>query len=220
MQKNKNSSILILAYLRTNTKKFEPPLIDTIIAEFGKKPFLILIACLLSLRSKDRVTIHICRNLFKKAQTPQELLAIEKSELERLIFKIGFYRVKAKVLHEVTSTIHKKFNDQVPKTYDELVSIKGVGPKTANLVLGLAYGIPAICVDVHVHRISNRLGIIKTKTPEQTEQELKKIFEKKNWIEINKLLVMWGQNICAPRSPKCSQCAISFLCAFYAHHYS
>lgn len=203
----------IIEHLKKNTQKFSPPLIDLIIHEEApsskeKKSFLILIGCLLSLRAKDSCTIHVCRNLFKKATTPQELLSIPLRDLEKIIFEIGLYKNKAKVLHHVSKTIIEKYNGKVPKTRTELLSIKGVGRKTANLVLGLAFDIPAICVDIHVHRISNRLGIVKTKNPQETELALEKIIPKKSWIEWNKLLVMWGQNICLPRTPKCKECAI------------
>ena len=188
------------------------PLINCIIDEFGKSPYLILIGCLLSLRARDATTIHVCRELFSRVKTPQELLALPLSELKRIIFKTGFYQNKAQVLREVSHVILERFNGKVPATYDQLISIKGIGPKTANLVLGMAFDVPSICVDTHVHRISNRLGLITTETVEQTEQELKKILPKKDWVVWNKLLVIWGQNICTPLSPKCSQCAISHLC--------
>lgn len=188
------------------------PLINCIIDEFGKSPYLILIGCLLSLRARDATTIHVCRELFSRVKIPQELLALPLSELKRIIFKTGFYQNKAEVLREVSHVILERFNGKVPATYDQLISIKGIGPKTANLVLGMAFDVPSICVDTHVHRISNRLGLITTETVEQTEQELKKILPKKDWVVWNKLLVIWGQNICTPLSPKCSQCAISHLC--------
>lgn len=205
----------IILILRQQTKNFSRPLIDTIIDEYGKKPFLILVGCLLSLRAKDKVTIHACRNLFKKAQTPQELLSIPQAELEKIIYTTGCYKKKAKVLHEVAEIIHNTYNDEVPHSSEKLSAIKGLGNKTVNLVLGLAYNIPSICVDTHVHRISNRLGLVKTSTPLKTELPLMKVVPKKYWIEINTLLVIWGQNICLPRGPKCSQCAISGQCDFY-----
>jgi len=204
----------IICLLSKHTKQYPPPLVDIIIQEYGKNPFLILISCLLSLRAKDVVAIHVCRNLFQKVQTPQELLVIPRKDLEKLIFSIGFYRNRAKVLHEVSQVIHKQYNDTIPKSLEKLLQIKGIGRKTANLVLGLAFDIPAICVDTHVHRISNRLGLVKTKTPEQTEIALKKILLKNHWIEWNKLLVIWGQNKCTPRAPKCPQCAIKHLCDY------
>lgn len=188
------------------------PMVFTISDEFGKNPFLILISCLLSLRAKDTTTLPICRILFKKAQTPEEILAIPLPKLEKIIYKTGFYKRKAKQLHLVSKEILERFGGVVPKTERELLSIKGVGIKTANLVLAEAYDIPAICVDTHVHRISNRLGIVKTKTPDATEKALKLVLPKKYWREWNRLLVMWGQNICVPVSPFCSKCAIYDYC--------
>ncbi|MCK4651117.1 endonuclease III [Candidatus Babeliales bacterium] len=202
----------ILSLLSKETKKFSPTLIETIIQKYGKNPFIILICCLLSLRSKDVVTIPISQNLLKKAKTPQQILKLSLSQIEKIIFKIGFYRNKAKVLHKVSKEILDRFNNKVPANIEQLLKLHGVGRKTANLVMGLAYNIPSICVDIHVHRISNRLGIIKTKTPEQTEIELKKIIPKKYWIIWNGLLVKWGQNICISIKPKCNQCAIEKLC--------
>jgi len=205
----------IIHLLIKHTKQFDAPLINKIIKEYGKKPFLILVGCLLSLRAKDIFTIHVCRNLFKKAKTPQELLSIDSSELEKIIFKIGFYKNKAKALHQVSRTIIDKYGGKVPKSKNELLKIKGIGQKTANLVVGLAFDTPAICVDTHVHRISNRLGIIKTKNVDESEAALEKIIPKKFWIEWNRLLVIWGQNVCTPRAPKCRRCAINRLCDYF-----
>ena len=213
---NKKNIPKIISLIRKHTKKFEQPLIDKVIEEYGKKPFLILISCLLSLRSKDSVTIHVVRDLFKIAKIPKEILSMPLSQLEKLIFKIGFYRNKAKVLHQVSKVIHEKFSDKVPDSMEELLSIKGIGRKTANIVLSEAFGIDeGIAVDVHVHRISNRLGIIKTKTAEESEKKLMKILPKKYWGDWNHLLVIWGQNVCAPRNPKCSKCAINSHCSYF-----
>lgn len=202
----------ITRILAGKTAAYVQPLIDCIIDEYGKDPYLILIGCLLSLRVKDISTIHVCRDLFNRVKRPEELLALPEDELKKIIFKTGFYQNKARVLREVSRVVLEDFGGKVPNTYEQLISIKGVGPKTANLVLGMAFDIPSICVDTHVHRISNRLGLIKTKTVEQTEEELKLLLDKKDWITWNKLLVIWGQNICVPISPKCSQCAISHVC--------
>lgn len=202
----------VLNILSKETKKFSETLIATIIKEYGKDPFIILICCLLSLRSKDIVTIHVCRDLLKKAKTPKQILDLKLSQLENIIFKIGFYKNKSKVLHNVSKAILHSHNGKVPTILEKLLNLPGVGRKTANLVMGMAYDVPAICVDVHVHRISNRLGLVKTKTPEQTETELKNIIPKKHWIEWNNVIVKWGQNICTPISPKCNRCAINHLC--------
>ena len=202
----------IIKLLTPQTKKFVQPLINIIIDEYSKDPYLILIACLLSLRAKDLMTIHVCRDLFAQALTPQELLRLPVPELEKIVFRTGFYKTKARVLREVSAALIDRFDGKVPQTYEALISIKGVGPKTANLVLGLAFDQAAICVDTHVHRISNRLGLITTKTPEQTEEALKKVLPKKYWTVWNKQLVMWGQNVCVPISPKCSQCVLNKMC--------
>lgn len=202
----------LVALLRAHTVGYAPPLINTVIDEFGHDPYLILIACLLSLRAKDSTTVHICRILFQRIKTPEQMLACNRTILEHLIFKTGFYKNKAHVLQQVSAWLLEHYAGRVPATYDELIAIPGVGPKTANLVLGQAFGIPSICVDVHVHRISNRLGLIKTNTVEETEQELKKVLPQDLWIPYNTLLVMWGQNICVPISPKCSICVLKNGC--------
>ena len=202
----------IVELLQEKTKIFPFLLIDQIIKEFGKDPYLILVGCLLSLRSKDVVTIHVCRKLFSVARTPEQMLSISRDDLEKYLFKLGFYRNKAKVLHEVSSQILSEFKGIVPCDFEELLKLKGVGNKTANLVLGVACDQPRICVDTHVHRISNRLGLIKTKMPLQTELELERVLPKKFWIIWNNLLVLWGQNVCVPVSPKCSQCVLKDYC--------
>ena len=188
------------------------PMVSSLIDQFGQDPFLVLISCLLSLRTKDTVTLPICIRLFAQAKTPQEFLKIPQTQLQKLIYSVGFYRRKAAVLHAVCQQIIDEFNGKVPKPREKLLSLPGVGRKTANLVLGEGFGIPAICVDTHVHRISNRLGLVKTSTPAQTEAALEKILPKEYWIEWNQLLVMWGQNICVPISPYCSRCPVFDLC--------
>jgi endonuclease-3 len=202
----------VMAALERATQKFAPPLINSIIDEFGHDPFLILIGCLLSLRVRDSTTIHVVRVLFNRVRTPQQLIDIPDTELEQIVFKTVYYKQKAALLKSVSREILERFGGSVPRAEDELRSINGVGPKTANLVLGMAFGVPAICVDTHVHRISNRLGLIKTRTVEETEEALKQLLPQKYWIPWNKLLVVWGQNICAPISPKCSICPINTIC--------
>ncbi len=203
---------MLVSTLRKSVKKFQKPLIDLVVEDFGHDPYLILIACLLSLRAKDLTTVHVCRELFTVITTPQQMVACDRAELERIVFRTGFYKNKARVLHEVSQILLDRHSGLVPQTREELLAIPGVGPKTANLVLGMAFGIPSICVDTHVHRISNRLGLIATKTVEESEQALQKVFPQELWIEYNNLLVMWGQNVCVPISPKCSGCALRPLC--------
>jgi endonuclease-3 len=158
------------------------------------------------------MTIHVVRTLFSKIKTPAQLQALDIVTLEHLIKRIGFYKTKARTLHAVTEQIITSYKSKVPNSYDRLTAIKGVGPKTANLVLGIAFGQPAICVDIHVHRISNRFGLITTQSPQQTIVALENILDKKDWIEWNKLLVMWGQNVCTPISPKCNSCPLTHYC--------
>lgn len=183
------------------TASVTPPLSVSIIKEYGQDPFLLLISCLLSLRAKDSKTLPITRELFAHARTPQEILEIPLVQLEKLIYSIGFYKNKARTLRSVSADLIKRFGGHVPRTLPELLSIKGVGHKTANLILGMAYGIPAICVDVHVHRLANMLGLVHTKTPLETEKELEALLPKKYWIEVNHTLVALGQNpkIVVPR---------------------
>ena len=201
----------LLTTLRRHVHGFQVPLINQIMQEFGHDPYLILVACLLSLRARDVMTIHVCRELFGIVKTPDQVLALPLDKLEKIVYRTGYYKTKSKVLREVSSEIIHRFGGSVPSTYESIISIKWIGPKTANLVLGLGFGVPGICVDTHVHRISNRLGLIATKTVEETEQELKKILPQATWIDYNYLLVMWGQNVCGPISPKCSNCPLRAL---------
>lgn len=202
----------IIKILRQATQGMEKTASARIIERYGRDPFLILISCLLSLRTRDTVTYPASCALFEVAATPQEIVSLPLARLESLIHTVGFYKNKARTLKNVSKTLIERFGGHVPRTMEELVSITGIGPKTANLVLSDAFGIPAICVDTHVHRISNRLGLVKTKTPEETQKALEKLLPKRYWSEFGPLLVRWGQNICVPISPKCSQCAIAPLC--------
>lgn len=174
--------------------------------------FKILISCLLSLRTKDKNTEKVSKNLFEIASTPEEILKLPIKKLEKLIFSSGHYKKKARVLKHVSQIILKEYNGKVPNKKEELMSIKGIGPKTANIVLAFAFGELVLPIDTHCHRIPNRLGWIETKTPEKTEKELEKILPKKYWQDFNGIFVQFGQNICTPVSPKCSECPIEKLC--------
>lgn len=185
---------------------------ELIIERYGQNPFLVLVSCILSLRTKDAVSLSASIRLFKYAMTPQELLSIPVKKIEKLIYPVGFYRQKSAQLHELCQQLLDKHAGLVPNTKDELIALKGVGLKTTNLVLAQGFNIPALCVDIHVHRISNRLGLVNTKTPEQTEVALKKVIPQEYWIKYNSLLVMWGQNICLPLSPYCSRCPLKEVC--------
>lgn len=202
----------IIKILQSATKNLVEPAATSIIKEYGCDPFLILISCSLSLRTKDAVSLAASRRLFAHAKTAQEILALPISHIERLIFPTGFYRQKTKQIKAICAILIEKYNSQVPNTEDELLKLPGVGPKTAALTLSLGFDIPAICVDTHVHRVSNRLGLVSTKNVTETEQQLKQLLPKKYWSEFNSLMVMWGQNICVPTSPKCSICPLLPLC--------
>jgi len=182
------------------------------LARKKQDPFKILISTILSARTKDSNTEKATKTLFAKYNTPELIANAEVEELEMLIFKSGFYRVKAVRIKEVSQIIKDKYNNVVPDDFEELISLPGVGAKTANCVLVYAFKIPAIPVDTHVHRIPNRLGWIKTKKPEETERELKKIIPKDQWIRVNRLFVRFGQEICLPNRPKCELCPINIVC--------
>ena len=177
-----------------------------------KNPYIVLICCILSLRTNDKTTIGASKRMLELAKTPEEMQKITTEELSKAIYPVGFYNNKASQIIELSKEIVEKYNGKVPKEIEELVKFKGVGRKTANLVLTKGYNIPAICVDVHVHRICNRLGYTKTKTPDDTELALRKILPKKYWIDFNTLLVTHGQNICKPQKPNCETCSISKYC--------
>lgn len=177
-----------------------------------KDPYLVLISCILSLRTKDKTTIEAANRLFRVAGSPASMLKLPRLLLQKLIYPVGFYRNKARVILDISKRIIGDFGGSVPKRIDDLLKLKGVGRKTANLVLGLGYGVPAICVDTHVHRISNRLGWVKSKNPEETEHALEKIMPRREWIGLNTTLVLFGQNVCLPVSPLCSRCFVRKLC--------
>ena len=178
-----------------------------------KNPYLVLIACILSLRTNDKTTYPATLRMLELAKTPKEMKNVSVEELAKAIYPVGFYENKAKQIVEFSKIIDEELNGVVPDEIEELIKFKGVGRKTANLVLSLGFNKPAICVDVHVHRIFNRLGYINTKTPEETEFALREKLPVKYWIDINTLLVTHGQNICKPIKPKCSECPIEKYCA-------
>jgi endonuclease-3 len=182
--------------------------IVTEISHRSRDPFHILVSTILSLRTKDEVTRQAATRLLEKARSPQELLLLPEEDIARLIFPVGFYKTKARTLRQICKDLIDQYGGKVPNDLEELLKLKGVGRKTANLVLTLGFHKAGICVDTHVHRVSNRLGYVKTKTPEQTEMALREKLPKEYWIEYNDLLVTWGQNICRPISPFCSRCAV------------
>lgn len=177
-----------------------------------EEPFKILIACLLSLRTQTKNTEIASNNLFQVAETPEGILKIPIRKLEKLIYKSGHYKKKSRILKSVSKEILTRFQGKVPETREELLSIKGIGPKTANIVLSFAYGQCVLPIDTHCHRIPNRLGWVKTKKPEDTEKELEKILPKKYWCEFNGIFVLFGKTICMPISPFCSKCPVNKFC--------
>ena len=177
-----------------------------------KDPYLVLIACILSLRTNDRTTYPATLRMLELPKTPQEMMRVEEDELAKAIYPVGFYKNKAGQIIELSRKIVEEYGGKVPDSIDELCKFRGVGRKTANLVMTLGFGVPAICVDVHVHRIFNRLGYIKTKNPEETEFALREKLPVQYWIPINTLLVTHGQNVCKPIKPQCDNCPISDYC--------
>lgn len=178
-----------------------------------KDPYLVLIGCVLSLRTNDKTTYPATLRMLELAKTPNRMKNVSVEDLKNAIYPVGFYENKAKQIIEFSRIIDEEFNGIVPNTIEDLIKFKGVGRKTANLVLAKGYGIPAICVDVHVHRIFNRLGYVKTKTPEETEFALREKLPQKYWLDINTLMVTHGQNVCKPLKPDCENCPISEFCA-------
>ena len=176
-------------------------------------PYLVLIGCILSLRTNDKTTYPATLRMLELARTPEEMAKVNEQDLAKAIYPVGFYENKAKQIIELSKQIAEKLDGKVPNEIEDLCKFKGVGRKTANLVLSRGFNKPAICVDVHVHRIFNRLGYVKTKTPEETEFALRKKLPIKYWIDINTLIVTHGQNICKPINPKCSVCPIEEYCA-------
>jgi len=188
------------------------PTARAVLAERDRDPFRVLIACILSLRTQDTTTGPASERLFAVATTPETMLKLAPRRIARLIYPVGFYRTKARVILGICRDLLERFGGRVPDTIDELLTLNGVGRKTANLVVTMGYGKPGICVDTHVHRISNRLGYVKTRNPEETEMALRGKLPRRYWIGYNDLLVSFGQNICVPISPRCSVCPVTTLC--------
>lgn len=200
----------VLKIIRHENKRFIEPIVTTISRK--RTPFHVLISCLLSLRTKDQTTSEASRRLFAVADNPEEMMKIPIPKLEKLIYPVGFYRTKARKIKEICKILSGEYHGSVPDEIDELLKLNGVGRKTANLVVTLGYKKPGICVDTHVHRITNRLGYVKTKNPYETEFTLREKLPKKYWLTVNDLLVTYGQNICVPISPKCSICRVGMYC--------
>ncbi len=203
---------LIYNILSEEYKNLKTPSVTQISKSNKKNPYKILVGTIISLRTKDEVTLKSSKRLFEKADTPEKMLKLSEEEIQKLIYPAGFYRNKSKTILEISRKLIDEYEGKVPSNLDELLKFKGIGRKTANLVLVEGFGIDAVCVDVHVHRICNRLGILKTKTPDETEMVLRKILPKKYWIDFNEILVAYGQKICRPVSPYCSKCKLDLYC--------
>jgi endonuclease-3 len=201
----------VIAALREEYKTWQTPAV-TVVAQCDGSPYKVLISCIISLRTKDDVTASASARLFARAQTPEEMQLLTAEEISRLIYPAGFYRTKAAQIALLSQELVVQHHGIVPDGIDELLRFKGVGRKTANLVVTLGFGKPGICVDTHVHRICNRLGYIMTKTPDDTEKVLRVVLPAEYWIEINDLLVAFGQNHCHPVSPRCSNCVLAAVC--------
>jgi endonuclease-3 len=184
----------------------------TEIARRSRSPFQVLVSTVISARTKDEVTGEAARRLFKKAATPRSLSRLPEKTISTLIYPAGFYRTKAKAIRALSAKLLREFGGRVPDSMEGLLSLPGVGRKTANLVLTLGFGLPGICVDTHVHRVVNRLGIIRTAHPAETESSLRAVLQRSYWLEINDLLVTFGKTVCTPLSPRCSVCAIRRSC--------
>lgn len=206
----------VLKILRKEIKKWKVPVVGVLADEATDqvigRPFETLISTILSLRTKDAVTETASRRLFVKAKTPQEILELSSGEIEKLIYPAGFYRTKAKSILQTCKILIDQHCGRVPSSMEELLALPGVGRKTANLVLTLGFGDYGICVDTHVHRITNLLGYVKTKTPDETELALRQKLPKRHWKTYNDILVTFGQNLCVPVSPWCSRCPVRTYC--------
>ncbi len=202
----------VMNILKEETKKLPLPIVSAYAVKEGKNPFKVLISTVLSLRTKDAVTAKATDRLFALATTPETMMQLSEETIAHAIYPVGFYKTKARRIPEICKILMEKYQGTVPHDIDVLLTLPGVGRKTANLVLTQGYGKLGICVDTHVHRVSNRLCYVQTKTPEETEFALRKKLPKKYWIIYNDYLVAWGQHVCVPVSPFCSKCKIYKYC--------
>ncbi len=202
----------VYSILAREFKKHRMPVVDLIEAQTDD-PFKVLLATILSARTRDETTTQAALRLFKLVKTPKDLSNIPLNELEKVIYPVGFFRDKARHLKELPTVLEEKFGGSIPQSVEELIQLPGVGRKTANLVVAVAFKKPAVCVDIHVHRIFNRLGYLKTKNPLETEITLRQIFPQKFWTTFNSYFVSFGQHTCVPVKPKCTQCPILEYCS-------
>ena len=203
---------IVVRRLKADFNSHKAPVMDLVAAQTSD-PFRVLVGTILSARTKDACTAGACERLFARAKTPAELDALSEKEIAELIFPVGFFNTKAKMLKQLPGVLKEKFSGVLPDTVEALCELPGVGRKTANLVVALGFDKPAICVDVHVHRISNRFGLVKTATPFETEMRLREILPKRYWKVWNSYIVAFGQTRCFPRNPKCEGCPVGAWCA-------
>ncbi len=201
----------IISILDKESIHWDVPVV-TLIAMQSKDPFKVLLSTIISLRTKDEVTIEASKKIYKLLEKPQDISNISIKQIQDAIYPCGFYKRKSEQIYDICIKLNKEFNSIVPKEIDTLLTFKGIGRKTANLILSEGYQIPAMCVDTHVHRISNRFGYINTKNPDESEMILRNKLDKKYWIRYNSLLVAFGQHLCKPISPFCSKCPVINLC--------
>ncbi|MBR9690143.1 endonuclease III [Candidatus Woesearchaeota archaeon] len=201
----------IYEILKKEVKNYQVPVVDLIQIQTNN-PFKVLVATILSARTKDEVTTNACKKLFEKVKKPQDLDKLTQKQIEEIIFPVGFFHNKARFLKQLPKVLRKEFRGNIPDTVEELVKLPGVGKKTANLVVAVAFDKPAVCVDTHVHTIMNRLGYVKTKSPDETEKVLRKKLPKRYWTTFNSIFVAYGQNTCVPISPFCSRCVVNTYC--------
>jgi endonuclease-3 len=201
----------VIAQLRQAAPRWNAPVVTLIAIQSGD-PFHVLVSCILSLRTRDETTAAASRRLFELARSPEDMLRRSCAQIQHAIYPVGFYRTKARTILDICRVLIARFGGRVPDDLDQLLALKGVGRKTANLVLTKGFGKPGICVDTHVHRISNRWGYVRTKHPEATEMALRRKLPSEYWLEYNDLLVAFGQTICQPLSPWCSRCPVSDCC--------
>jgi endonuclease-3 len=199
----------VVRILKSEIKQWQVPAIG----HYVETPFTVLISCILSLRTQDKTTVAASDRLFAIAKNPVKMRATPVRTIQKAIYPVSFYRVKARTIHRICEEVMNRFGGEVPSDLDDLLTLPGVGRKTANIVVTFAFKKPGIAVDIHVHRISNRLGYVRTKTPDQTEMALRRKLPPRYWIVFNDLLVTYGQNLCKPISPFCSRCRISPFCS-------
>lgn len=197
--------------LKKEVKKYKTPIVDLVKIQ-TRDPFKVLVATILSARTNDKTTAKASERFFERVKKIDDIDKISEKEIQKLIYPVGFYKNKARFLKQLPKTIKQEFHGKIPNTVEKLIKIKGVGRKTANLVVSVGFNKQAICVDTHVHRIMNRLGYVKTKTPFETEMELRKKLPNKYWTTINSILVAFGQNLCRPIGPKCCSCPVYGYC--------